>query len=82
MTYIGVSTVDGQLEREVMQQVYEQAGASTENYPEGVYVQYVKGFWVAVNYTSKEYTLDLQSNASLIMGEKILKSPGVTVWKE
>ena len=82
VTYIGVSTVDGQLERDVLQQVYKQAGATTENYPEGVYVQWRDGFWIAVNYTSKEYTLDLPANAGIISGEKILKSPGVTVWKE
>jgi len=82
VTYIGVSTLDGQLERDIMQQVYEQAGATTENYPEGVYVQYVKGFWVAVNYTSKEYKLNLPENANIILGDKILKSPGVTVWKD
>jgi len=82
VTYIGVSTGDGQLERDVLQQVYRQAGATTENYPEGVYVQYTKGFWVAVNYTSKEYTLDLPANAKVITGKKTLKSPSVTVWKE
>jgi len=82
VTYIGVSTVDGQLERDVLQQVYKQAGATTENYPEGVYVQWRDGYWIAVNYTSKEYTLDLPANAGIITGEKILKSPGVTVWKE
>jgi len=82
VTYIGVSTVDGQLERDVLQQVYKQAGATTENYPEGVYVQWRDGYWIAVNYTSKEYTLDLPANAGIITGEDILKSPGVTVWKE
>ena len=82
VTYIGVSTVDGQLERDVLQQVYTQAGATTENYPEGVYVQWRDGYWIAVNYTSKEYTLDLPANAGIITGEDILKSPGVTVWKE
>lgn len=82
VTYIGVDTDDLQLERDVLQKVYEQAGASTENYPEGIYVQWRDGFWVAVNYTSKEYTLNLPANAKIILGEKTLKSPGVTVWKE
>jgi len=82
VTYIGVETDDSQLERDVLRQVYEQAGATTEDYPEGVYVQWRDGFWVAVNYTSKDYTLDLPENARIIFGEKTLKSPGVTVWKD
>jgi len=82
VTYIGVSTDNLQLEREVLRRVYEQAGATTENYPEGIYVQYVKGFRVAVNYTSKDYVLDIPDKAKIILGEKILKSPGVTIWKE
>lgn len=82
VTYIGVDTDDLQLERDVLRKVYEQAGATTENYPEGIYVQWRDGFWVAVNYTSNDYTLNLPANAKIILGEKLLKSPGVTVWKE
>jgi len=82
VTYIGVSTDDMQLEREVLRKVYEQAGASTENYPEGIYVQWRDGYWVAVNYTSKDYTLNIPANASILLGDKILKSPGVTIWKD
>ena len=82
VTYIGVYTDDLRLERDVLRKVYEQAGATTENYPEGVYVQWRDGFWVAVNYTSKDYTLNLPENALILQGEKILKSPGVTIWKE
>ena len=82
VTYIGVDSDDSTLERAVLRQVYERAGASTENYPEGVYVQWRDGLWIAVNYTSKEYTLNLPALAQIISGQKILKSPGVTVWKE
>ena len=82
VTYIGVYTDDLRLEKDVLRKVYEQAGATTENYPEGVYVQWRDGLWVAVNYTSKDYTLNLPENALILQGEKILSSPGVTVWKE
>jgi len=82
VTYIGIDTDDLQLERDVLRKVYEQAGTTTENYPEGIYVQWRDGFWVAVNYTSNDYTLNLPANAKIILGEKLLKSPGVTVWKE
>jgi beta-galactosidase len=82
VTYIGVYTDDLRLENDVLRKVYEQAGATTENYPEGIYVQWRDGLWVAVNYTSKDYTLNLPENALILQGEKTLKSPGVTIWKE
>ena len=82
MTYIGVYTDDLMLIREVLHTVYEKACATSENYPEGVYVRYVMWFRVAVNYTSKDYTLNLPENVLILQGEKTLKSPGVTIWKE
>ncbi len=82
VTYIGVDTDDAQLERDILLQVYTQAGISTENYPEGVYVQWRDGFWVAVNYTSDEQSINIPASAKIIIGEKILKPAGVTIWKE
>lgn len=82
VTYIGVDTDDAALELDVMRKVYEQAGASTENYPEGIYVQWRDGFWVAVNYSSNDYNLNLPAKTKIIMGENTLKPAGVTVWKE
>jgi beta-galactosidase len=82
VTYIGVDTDDAALERNILQQVYSQAGATTENYPEGVYVQWRSGFWVAVNYTSNNQTINIPDNARILIGEKTLKPAGVVVWTE
>lgn len=82
VTYIGVDTDNGQLERDVLKKVYEQAGATTENYPEGVYVQWRDGFWVAVNYSSTDYQLEIPAKAEILVGNATLKPAGVAVWKE
>jgi beta-galactosidase len=82
VTYIGVDTDSGDLERDVLRKVYEQAGATTENYPEGVYVQWRDGFWVAVNYSSNDYQLVIPAKAEILIGNGTLKPAGVTVWKE
>jgi beta-galactosidase len=82
VTYIGVDTDDAQLEKDILRSVYNHAQISTENYPEGVYVQWRDGFWVAVNYASENYELKIPSNANLLIGSKTLPSGGVTVWKE
>lgn len=82
VTYIGVDTDDAQLEKDVLRKVYSQAKISIENYPEGVYVQWRDGFWVAVNYASEDYELILPDNAKLLIGTKVLNPGGVTVWVE
>ena len=60
----------------------EQAVSTTENYPEGVYVQWRDGFWVAVNYSSTDYQLEIPAKAEILIGIATLKPAGVTVWKE
>lgn len=82
VNYIGVDTDDGQLEKDVLRKVYSQANMTIENYPEGVYVQWRDGFWVGVNYASEDYDLKLSTNAKVLIGTKILKPGGVTVWTE
>ena len=82
VTYIGVDTDSGDLEKDILRSVYANANISTENYPEGVYVQWRDGFWVAVNYSSTDYKLQLPKKHDLLIGDAVVKSGGVTVWKE
>jgi beta-galactosidase len=81
VTYIGVQTRDGRLEKEVLKEVYKRAGISTEDYPEGVYVDWRDGFWVAVNYTSQPVNIATAPGAEIILGTKSLKPADVLVWK-
>ncbi len=82
VTYIGVDTDDAQLETDILKSVYTNAQILTEDYPEGVYVNWRDGFWVAVNYSSKDYELNIPQNAQVLIGSKTLSSGGVTVWSE
>jgi beta-galactosidase len=82
VTYIGVDTDDSKLERDLLRDIYNNAGASTENYPPGVYVYWRDGFYVAVNYSSDNYTIDIPAAAKVIIGEKMIKPAGVLVWNE
>lgn len=81
VTYIGVHTKDGRLERDVIQQVYRRAGIATENYPQGVYVDWRDGFWIAVNYSSSAVEIPLPNGARILLGSKPLKPADVLVWK-
>jgi beta-galactosidase len=82
VTYIGVDTDDAKLEKDILRNIYTKAGATTENYPEGIYVYWRDGFYVAVNYSSDDYTMELSGLARVLVGEKVLKPAGVLVWTE
>lgn len=82
VTYIGVDTDDGALEKDVLRKVYTRANIVTANYPEGIYVQWRDGFWVAVNYSSQDYKLELTEKSTVLIGDANLRPGGVTVWKE
>ena len=82
VTYIGVDTDDSKLEKDILRDIYTKAGATTEDYPEGVYVYWRDGFYMAVNYSSNDYTMNMPATAKILVGEKTLKPAGVLVWSE
>ncbi len=82
VTYIGVDTDDSKLEKDILRAIYTGASVTTEDLPPGVYVYWRDGFYVAVNYSSDNYTMKLSDGASILVGEKVLKPAGVLVWKE
>lgn len=82
VTYIGVDTDDSKLEKEILRNTYEGAGATTEDYPVGVYVYWRDGFGIAVNYSSDNYDMNLPAKAKILVGDRTLKPAGVLVWSE
>lgn len=82
VTYIGVDTDDSKLEKDLLRQIYKDAGAITEDYPPGVFVYWRDGFYTALNYSSENYTVNLPDTAKILIGEKVLKPAGVLIWKE
>lgn len=81
VTYVGADTDDGKLEKEVIKKVYQSAGIPVKELPEGVIMHWRDGFWVAMNYSSVNVTLDIPKDAQIIFGTKELAPAGVIVWK-
>lgn len=81
VTYIAVDSKNGDLERDVLKTLYTKLIINIKNYPEGVVVEYRNGFGIAVNYSDKQYEIDLSDNVKIIIGEKIIKTSDVLVWK-
>jgi beta-galactosidase len=82
VTYVGVDSEDGRLERDIVRRVFREAEIAAAEYPEGVYVEYRDGFGVAVNYSSVSYDLPLPVGANLILGDRKLDPADVCVWVE
>jgi beta-galactosidase len=82
ITYIAVDTDSGELEKEVLKKVYTSAKVNIEDYPQGVYVNWNDGFWIAVNYSSEHRSIEIPEKATILIGEKDLEPAGVVVWKE
>ncbi|HEX3023636.1 MAG TPA: beta-galactosidase [Chitinophagaceae bacterium] len=82
VTYIGTVTDDMKMEKEILKDNYIDAGATVENYPAGVYVYWRDGFYVAVNYSSNNFEMNVSATAKILIGDKTLKPAGVLVWSE
>ena len=82
VTYIGVDTLEGRLEMDILKEVYTRAGASVESYPPGVFVEWRDGFFVAVNYSSRAFVVPVRPGSTFIIGANPLPPAGVLVWRE
>ncbi len=81
ITYIGVESENGELEKDVLKRIYSLYKASVMNLPEGVWMEYRDGFGIAVNYSSDTFSFPLPANTDIIIGEQDIKPAGVLVWK-
>ena len=81
VTYIGVVSNDGNLEKEIIRSVYTSAGVSIANLPNGVYMEWRNGFYVGVNYTQKQFKMPLTSKNKILVGSQPLKQGQAIVWK-
>jgi len=80
VTYIGVNTEDGKLEKEILKKTYNVAHISTNEQPEGVMVNWRDGFWVSINYSSTKVNISIPKDAKIILGSQELDIAGVAVW--
>jgi beta-galactosidase len=81
ITYIGVATQDGKLERYLVREVYKRANVVIEDLPRGVYHEWRDGFNIEVNYTDKPVDATLKEESIILTGSSPLKTASVIVWK-
>ncbi|MBC8082872.1 MAG: beta-galactosidase, partial [Hymenobacter sp.] len=82
VTYVGVESLAGDLERDVLRGVYTAAGVAVETLPDHFVVNWRDGFWVATNFTSDNQTAPVPPGTPLLVGTRELVPGGVAVWQE
>ena len=81
MTFVAADSDDGALEEAVLRRLYAEAGVEVENLPYGVIKEWRDGFYIALNYSSQTQSLDIPSDAEVLLGGAEIAPAGVTVWK-
>jgi beta-galactosidase len=82
ITYIGVDTDDGKLEKHVLRKIYQQAKIDIMELAEGVTIEWRDGFYIGLNYSSEKQTVPVKKNAEILIGSLELNPAGVVVWKD
>ena len=82
VSYIGVDTLDGELERALLHRIYEDAGAKPANLDPNFIVDWRDGFWVATNFASQTERIPASTGAQLLLGARDVPPAGVAVWTE
>ena len=82
VTYIGVETLQGELESGLVRGVYESAGVPVLNLDPQFFVDWRDGFWVATNFSSKKQTAPIPKGAKILIGTKEVDPGGVVVWTD
>jgi beta-galactosidase len=82
VTMIGVSTDDGELERQIVRSVYQRAGVAIEDLPKGVFHEWRGGFDFMVNYNPEPFSPALPVTAKIVHGQTPLAPAQALVWKD
>jgi beta-galactosidase len=82
VTYIGVDTLNGDLEIALMRKVYASAGATPASLKADFLVDWRDGFWVATNFTSTAQAIPARAGTPLLLGTRSVPPGGVAVWVE
>jgi beta-galactosidase len=82
VTYIGVESLEGELEKDLFEQVFARAGVAVRNLAPQFLVDWRAGFWVATNFSSTRQTAPIPQSAKILVGARELDPAGVAIWSE
>jgi len=80
VSYVGVDTESGDLERDVLHQIFLKAGAKPASLPLNFVVDWRDGFWVGTNFTNKIQPIPAPANVTVLVGDRAVVPGGAAVW--
>lgn len=80
VTYVGVDSIDGALEKAVLQRLYDALHIPVLDLPYGVTMEYRNGMGIVLNYGDKPYRFELPEGAKVLLGDEEIPTAGVLVF--
>ena len=81
VTYIGVDSTDGSLEKDILKKLYAILDIPVMDLPYGVSVEYRNGLGIVLNYTDKPFTFELPEGSKVVIGSGTIPPAGVLVFR-
>jgi beta-galactosidase len=78
--YIGVTTIEGALEKEILKDAFINLKLPVIELPRYIYIEKRGNLNIAVNYSSVDFNISISKEQKMLLGEKKLKPGQVTVW--
>ena len=80
VTYVGVDSNDGNLEKDILSKLYKSIDIPVMNLPYGITIEYRNGMGIVLNYTDKPYDFTLPKGSKPIIGNTMIPVAGVLVF--
>ena len=77
ITYVGVDSHNGALEKDILKKLYVQLNIPVMDLPYGVTMEYRNGLGIVLNYSDQPYTFNLSKGAKALIGTTEIPTAGV-----
>ena len=80
ITYVGVDSHNGALEKDILKKLYAQLNIPVMDLPYGVTMEYRNGLGIVLNYSDQPYAFNLPKGAKALIGTTNIPTAGVLVF--
>jgi beta-galactosidase len=81
VVYIGVDSLAGEMEADLLRTVYGSGGAKPARLPLNFMVDWRDGFWIATNFTDNDQSIPAPPDAKVLAGTRTIPPGGVAIWR-
>lgn len=81
VVYIGVDTLNGDMEADLIWSIYSSGGARPAKLPLNFMVDWRDGFWVAGNFTDIAQPIPAPGTAKILSGKRVVPPGDTAIWQ-